>query len=61
MDVVNEFPAPPSYYLSFTDDSSVPEPPAVPTVDIEVYGGSVTTTPLTDIATFEQFHKDLKQ
>lgn len=38
--IVNEFPAPPSYYKEFTSEEKFPCPPDIPTV-IEVYGGSL--------------------
>lgn len=58
--VVNEFPAPPPYYINFTDDTNFPHPPSIPTGDYEIYGGSVSAIPLADIKSISAFKKDSK-
>lgn len=60
-EIVSTYPAPPSYYTSFTDDSTFPEPPPIPTEPYEIYGGSVIDCPLNDIKSHSQFRKDIKR
>jgi hypothetical protein len=57
--VVHEFPAPPPYYVSFTDDSNFPHPPSIPTEDYEIYGGTVSAIPLIDTPSITKFRKEV--